>query len=91
MRHHVIAYVLLGPPDARFYFDFSKPDDQIFQWGEPARYDMRYTYPRNELPLTLDGDLDWAELHFTSDVSVHQVTYAKDFYAMLRSATLDLG
>ena len=24
---YVIAYVLLGPPDQRFYFDFSQPDD----------------------------------------------------------------
>jgi hypothetical protein len=91
VRQHVIAYVLREPADRRFYFDFSKPDDEIFQWGDPPRYDMRYTYPPNELQLTLDGGLDWDELHFTSDVSVHQVRYAKDFYKMLRSEMLDLG
>jgi L-ascorbate metabolism protein UlaG (beta-lactamase superfamily) len=91
VRRHLIAYVLLGPPARRFYFDFSQPDDRIFQWGDPPRYDMRYTYPANGLQLALDGAIDWDELHFTGDVSVHQVRYAKDFYAMLRSEMLDLG
>jgi hypothetical protein len=90
VRRHVIAYVLLGPPEARFYFDFSQPEDRIFRWGDPPRYDMRYTYPASALQLALDGEIDWDELHFTGDVSVHQVRYAKDFYRMLRSETLDL-
>lgn len=90
VRRHVIAYVLPGPPEQRFYFDFSRPDAEIFQWGDPSRYDMRYTYPSSALQLALDGQIDWDELHFASDVSVHQITYARDFYAMLRSETLDL-
>lgn len=88
VRHNVIAYVLLGSPEQRFYFDFSKPDDQIFQWGEPAAYDMRYTYPSSGLQQTLDGEIDWDQLHFTNDVSVHQVKYAREFYMMLRSDML---
>jgi len=87
LRGRVIAYVLHGASERRFYFDFSRPDDQIFQWGEPSRYDMRYTYPAGALQQTLDGDLDWDELHFTNDVSVHQVRYAPDLNAMLRSET----
>jgi hypothetical protein len=90
VRRHVIAYRLLGPEERRFYFDFSRPMDEIFQWGEPDRYDMRYTYPSSGLQLRLDGEIDWDELHFTNDVSVHQVTYARDFYMMLRSEMLDL-
>jgi len=86
----VIAYELVGPRAHRFYFDFSRPDGEVFQWGEPARYDMRYRYPAGALQQRLDGRIDWDELHFASDVSVHQVRYAKDFYAMLRSETLDL-
>jgi hypothetical protein len=91
VRRHVIAYVLHGGDEQRFYFDFSKPDEQIFQWGEPARYDMRYTYPSSGLQARLDGEIDWDQLHFTNDVSVHQITYARDFYMMLRSEMLDLG
>jgi hypothetical protein len=34
--------------------------------------------------------IDWDELHFTNEVQVHQVRYAKDFYMMLRSEMLDL-
>jgi hypothetical protein len=49
---------------ARFYFDFSRPDDAIFAWGEPARYDMRYTYPARALAMALDGAIDWEEVHF---------------------------
>jgi L-ascorbate metabolism protein UlaG (beta-lactamase superfamily) len=90
VRGHVIAYVLVGPEEQRFYFDFSKPEDQIFQWGEPARYDMRYTYPSSGLQSRLDGEIDWDQLHFTNDVSVHQISYAKEFYMMLRSEMLDL-
>jgi hypothetical protein len=90
VRRHVIAYVLLGPEEQRFYFDFSRPDDQIFQWGEPPRYDMRYTYRSSALQQRLDGEIDWDELHFTDAVSIHQVTYARDFYMMLRSEMLDL-
>jgi hypothetical protein len=33
--------------------------------------------------------MDWDELHFTH-ASVHQVRYAREFYMMLRSDTLDL-
>lgn len=90
VRRNVIAYHLVGPREERFYFDFSKPDDQILQWGEPERYDMRYTYPASGLQRLLDGEIDWDQLHFTNDVSVHQVTYARDFYALLRSEMLDL-
>jgi hypothetical protein len=91
VRRHVIAYVLQGSDEKRFYFDFSRPDDEIFQWGEPARYDMRYTYPSSGLQARLDGEIDWDQLHFTNDVSVHQIAYARDFYMMLRSEMLDLG
>lgn len=88
---HVIAYVLLGPEEKRFYFDFSRPDEQVFQWGVPPRYDMRYTYPACGLQAKLDGQIDWDQLHFTNDVSVHQINYAREFYMLLRSETLDLG
>ena len=87
---YIIAYRLLGPPHQCFYFDFSKPDSDAFQWGEPARYDMRYTYPASALQQRLDGNIDWDELHFTV-ASVHQVRFAREFYMMLRSETLDLG
>jgi len=90
VREHVIAYVLVGPEPKRFYFDFSRPDDEVFQWGDPPRYDMRYTYAASALQLRLDGVIDWDELHFTNEVRVHQVRYAKDFYMMLRSEMLDL-
>lgn len=91
VRRHIIAYVLLGTEEKRFYFDFSKPDEQIFQWGVPPRYDTRYTYPAGALQAKLNGQLDWDQLHFTNHVSVHQLNYARDFYMMLRSETLDLG
>jgi hypothetical protein len=91
VRTHVIAYVLVGAGEQRFYFDFSRPDEEIFQWGAPPRYDMRYTYPASGLQMRLDGEIDWDELHFTNEVSVHQVTYAREFYRMLRSGTLDLA
>jgi len=90
VRRHVIAYRLLGPEEKRFHFDFSRPMDEVFQWGEPERYDMRYTYPAGGLQERLDGKIDWDELHFTNDVSVHQVIYARDFYMMLRSEMLEL-
>ena len=86
----VIAYEVVGPGARRFYFDFSRADGDVFQWGEPVRYDMRYRYPASALQQRLDGRIDWDELHFASDVSVHQVRYAKEFYTMLRSETLDL-
>lgn len=89
VRRHVIAYVLRGVTEQRFYFDFSRPEEAIFQWGAPARYDMRYTYPAAALQQTLDREIDWDALHFLSDVSIHQVRYAKDFYAMLRSELTD--
>jgi hypothetical protein len=91
VREYVIAYVLRGPPEQRFHFDFSRPLAGVFQWGDPPRYDMRYTYPSRALQHCLDGRIDWDELHFSFDVSVHQVRYARDFYRMLRSALLDLG
>ncbi len=87
----VIAYELVGPEPHRFYFDFSRKEGEIFAWGEPARYDMRYTYPALGLQARLDDEIDWDELHFTNDVSVHQVRYARDFYRLLRSEVLDLG
>lgn len=90
VQEYVIAYVLVGHETRRFYFDFSRPDDQVFQWGDPPRYDMRYTYSAGALQLRLDGVIDWDELHFTNEVLVHQVRYAKDFYMMLRSEMLDL-
>ncbi|MGH7786116.1 MAG: MBL fold metallo-hydrolase [Candidatus Binatia bacterium] len=90
VRRHVIAYVLQGAQEQRFYFDFSRSDDQVFQWGEPPRYDMRYTYRSAGLQRRMDGEIDWDELHFT-DASVHQIHYAREFYTMLRSETLDLG
>jgi hypothetical protein len=89
VRRHVIAYVLAGEPERRFYFDFSQPETRIFQWGEPPRYDMRYTYPADFLQLRLDGAIDWDELHFTADVRVHQIEYARDFYVMLRGEMLE--
>jgi hypothetical protein len=91
VRHNVIAYHLVGPEEQRFYFDFSKPDSELLQWGQPPRYDMRYTYPATGLQRLLDGEIDWDQLHFTNDVSVHQVRYARNFYALLRSEMLDLG
>jgi hypothetical protein len=90
VRNRIIAYALVGQKETRFYFDFSRPDDDILQWGEPPRYDMRYTYPAAGLQRTLDGEIDWDQLHFIDDVSVHQINYAKDFYMMLRSDMLDL-
>jgi hypothetical protein len=92
VRRNVIAYHLVGSSEEqRFYFDFSKPEGEILQWGAPERYDMRYTYPASGLQRLLDGEIDWDQLHFTNDVSVHQVRYARDFYALLRSEMLDLG
>ncbi len=89
IRSHVIAYVLSGAQEHRFYFDFSKPPENVFHWGDPESYDMRYTYDAAALQQKLDGQIDWDELHFTA-TSVHQVRYARDFYIMLRSETLDL-
>ena len=86
----VIAYVLTGDEEERFYFDFTAADGRVFRRGEPERYDMRYTYPAGGLQLVLDGEIDWDQLHFTDAVSVHQVRYARDFYKMLRSDMLDL-
>jgi hypothetical protein len=91
VRRNVIAYVVRGADPERFYFDFSQPDAEVFQPGDPPRYDMRYTYGAEALQQRLDGEVDWDELHFTSDVSVHQIRYARDFYRMLRSEVLDLG
>src|ERR1051326_6640236 len=50
---------------------------------------MRYTYPASALQERLDGRIDWDELHFANGVAVHQVRYASDFHAMLRSDGLD--
>ena len=90
VRDNVIAYVLVGGDEKRFYLDFSKPDNEILQWGEPPTYDMRYTYPAGGLQLVLEGELDWDQLHFANHVSVHQVNYAKEYYTLLRSDVLDL-
>jgi len=91
VERHVIAYHILDHEPADFYFDFRQPDEQSFHWGTPTRYDMRYTYPAAGLQLVLDGEIDWDQLHFTNDVSVHQNTYAKPFYQMLRSDMLEIG
>jgi hypothetical protein len=91
VQRTVIAYVLQGRDEHRFFLDFSQPEERIFHWGEPPRYDMRYTYPSSGLQRVLDGEIDWDQLHFTTGVSVHQVTYARDFYALLRSEMLDLA
>ena len=80
-----------GPAGATLLLRLLAPDDRVFQWGDPPRYDMRYTYPARYLQLRMDGEIDWDELHFTGEVAVHQVTYAQDFYIMLRSEMLDLG
>ena len=81
---NVIAYDLPGPPRVQFHFDFSRDAAQIFRWGEPDRYDMRFRYPSAALEMTLDGVLDWDELHFTNEVSIHQRAYAREYDAMLR-------
>lgn len=90
VRGSIIAYVVRGTTEQHFYFDFSRPESEIFQWGTPEHYDMCYRYPAGGLQRRLDGEIDWDDLHFTNDVSVHQVRYARDFYAMLRSEVLDL-
>lgn len=89
VRDYVIAYALDGAADGRFYFDFSRPEGEVFQAGEPARYDMRYSYPAAALEEALDGEIGWDELNFCF-ASVHQVRYARDFHVMLRSDMLDL-
>jgi Beta-lactamase superfamily domain len=84
----VIAYRLEGDVRQECYFDFSRALPDIFQLGSAPRYDMRYTYPAGQLQQALDGALDWDDLHFLSDVSIHQVRYARDFYVMLRGGRL---
>lgn len=91
VENNVIAYHILDLEPGDFYFDFSHPDEEAFQWGTPPNYDMRYTYPASGLQLVLDGEIDWDQLHFTNDVSVHQINYARPFYQMLRSEMLELG
>jgi L-ascorbate metabolism protein UlaG (beta-lactamase superfamily) len=91
VRGSVITYRLIGAPQSSVYFDFSRPDAEIFQRGEPASYDMRYTYPAAVLQAWLAGDIDWDQMNFTNDVSVHQVNYARDFCTLLRSEIEDLG
>lgn len=86
VRRHVIAYELIGTQRAQFFFDFSRGDDDVFAWGVPPRYDMRYTYPDRALQMALDGVIGWEELHFADDVSIHQIAYAEDFCAMLAGA-----
>lgn len=75
----------------RFHFDFSRPESEIFGYGLPERYDMLYRYPTVGLRRKLDGLIDWDDLHFSRGVSVHQVRYAKEFFALLRSEMLDWG
>lgn len=89
-RAYVIAYVVRGTTDETCWFDFSRPDQEIFQRGTPPRYDMRYTYPADALQECLDGAISWDELHFATGVSIHQVRYAREFYLLLRSDTLEL-
>jgi UDP-MurNAc hydroxylase len=83
VRENIIAYRIQGPHGGAFHLDFSKPD--IVREGDPARFDMRYTYPDKILQLRLDGKIDWDELHFSNRVSVCQNRYADKYYAMLRS------
>lgn len=87
VTQNIIAYRVEGPCGGRCYFDFSRPPDQIFRQGEPARFDMRYTYLDRMLQLRMDGKIDWDELHFSNRVSVCQHRYAAQFYGMLRSST----
>ncbi|HZR79457.1 MAG TPA: MBL fold metallo-hydrolase [Candidatus Binatia bacterium] len=83
VSRYVIAYQILGAPRPLFSFDFSRPDDAIFAWGSPPRYDMRYTYPARALEMALDGAMDFEDVHFADDVSIHQVVYAAEYWAML--------
>jgi len=83
IARHLIAYELLDPAPARFFFDFTRPDDQIFSLGTPARYDMRYVYPPGPLQMALDGAIGFDDLHFADGVSIHQHAYAPEYYAML--------
>jgi UDP-MurNAc hydroxylase len=83
IARQVIAYQLLDPAPAHFFFDFTRPDDQIFSRGTPARYDMRYVYPPGALQMALDGAIGFDDLHFADGVSIHQTAYAPEYYAML--------
>ncbi|HYB99099.1 MAG TPA: MBL fold metallo-hydrolase [Candidatus Limnocylindrales bacterium] len=85
----VIAYVIPGLPRPRFHLDFSRTAGDVFGWGEPASYDMRFTYPASALARLLDGSIDWDELHFATGVWVHQKRYARDFLRMLHAAIDD--
>jgi hypothetical protein len=84
VRSSKIAYRLVGAQNGAFSFDFSRPLDQVFSWGESEDFDMRYTYPDKLLQRRMDGEIDWDELHFSNRVSVKQHRYASQFYAMLR-------
>jgi len=92
LEQYVIAYRVAGNAGMReFYFDFSRPEREIFSPGRPARYDMRYTYPAGLLQQQLDGLIDWDDLHFSCRVSIDQRRYAREFYAMLRSGLNELS
>lgn len=85
VRENIIAYKIEGPSGGEFYFDFSRPEKDVFVQGAPPRFDMRYTYPDKILQLRLDRKIDWDELNFSNRVSVKQVKYAPAYYAMIRS------
>jgi L-ascorbate metabolism protein UlaG (beta-lactamase superfamily) len=85
IEQYVIAYRLVGQTTREFYFDFSRPESEVFSMGSPPRYDMRYTYPSGLLQQQMDGLIDWDDMHFSCRVSIDQRRYAKEFYAMLRS------
>lgn len=85
VKNNVIAYEITGDVAGEFYFDFSKPEDQVFNRGKPAQFDMRYRYPDRLLQLKVDGVIDWDELNFSNRLSVKQVRYAASYYSMLRS------
>jgi len=86
VRDTVIAYRLTGIEGGSFYFDFSREPGSIFNAGEPAAYDMRYTYPAHLVQGLLDGRMDWDELNSSGRVSIDQKRFARGYYAMLRSA-----
>lgn len=85
VRNYVIAYNILGPAGGSFYFDFSKEGENVFQVGEPSRFDMKYQYPDNLLQMKLDNKIDWDELNFSNRLKVWQNKYAAEYYSMIRS------
>jgi hypothetical protein len=85
LKNTVIAFRVEGAEPRECHFDFSRADADVFGYGMPSRYDMRYTYPGSLLQQVLDGRIDWDELHYSCRVSIQQVRYARDYYTMLRS------